>query len=221
MKKLLVLLFVLAALPVMAQSKKAENNMPEQKDNRTWLSEQYKEQYPYPIAVGISGFGYVPFWGGLDAGGGFSVRGKFSIFKWLAVSLDAGYNHTSIKAATDNAYGTGVSSADIQFNAFELSSSLIFQRGIPRGQSGIEPWLGLGIGVNMTSVSYTGEESTSTGVQQSSGKLSVPGFAFLINAGINYNFSNNVYAGVRTDLNFTNALWLSGFKFGVEAGYRF
>ena len=188
-------------------------------DNRTWINETYKQKFKYPVTAGVFGFGYVSTTTATDGiytysfndyignGGGFSIRGKLSFNRWFALALDMGYNHSS----------GDIIDYTTSFNTFEIRPTLVFQRETLRGQAGFNPWAGIGFSWSATSLTET-NKTTGNDFKYSDSAL-----GFVLNAGFNYNFKNNIYVGARADYAFSKMLYLPlyGVKIGIEAGYRF
>lgn len=218
-KFLLVLLIVLSAVPVFAQSNVSDMQV-QNSDNRTWINEKYKEMFPYPITFSAYGFfnysalAVGQLYGvtyGIDdhLGGGGAVTAKISFFRWLALAIDLSYSGASYS-------NTGV---DSTFGTFLFSPMLVFQRETLRGQAGFVPWVGIGFSISNNSWKIT---ETYYG-QTYSDSISKGGFGFIINAGVKYNMKNNVFVGVRTDYSastFENTT-MNNWRLGMEAGYRF
>ena len=144
MKKLAVLLAVLFAVPAisMAQSKdelvkeneklKKENKMLRQylPLKRPWIINSYKRAMPYPITVGLFGFGsfgYVSRDGHSYSpeSGGLGFRTKISFKSWIALSVDL--------------------LGDIGLDSFEFRPMAVFQKETRRGQKGFAPYGGIGL----------------------------------------------------------------------------
>lgn len=111
---------------------------------------------------------------------------------------------------------------------FTLSPSIIFQYETKRGESGFVPWAGLGFTLYSNKIT---EKDTTSGTNIITEDLN-NGLGFLFQAGLRYNFKNNIYTGLRLDYilmqhNSSNAYnnphnpVLNNVKFGIEAGYRF
>lgn len=220
MKKIIFsLLFTFISLNIFAQNISSDMHI-KSEDNRTWISEKYKNVMKYPVTVSAYGFlnysalalgsigGYTY---GIDDhwGGGFSITGKVSFSSWLAVALDLSYS-----AATYNN-----SSVKSDFGTFLFSPTVVFQRETKRGRAGIVPWAGIGFSISNNSwnvkENYLGNTYSSS--------ASAGGFGFIINAGIKYNMENNAFVGFRTDYSAStfSGTTMNNWRMGIEAGYRF
>ncbi len=226
MKKIIFLLVVLVAIPVMAQTNPTLSDIHKDTDNRTWLNADYKKQFPYPITVGVYGFLNVhtlnlgSYYGSAvnvssHIGGGGALTAKISFKKWIALALDL-----SISGASTT-FSSGMESS---MRTFLLSPVLIFQRETPRGTAGWVPWIGIGLSLannNWTTVDNVQDYYGNTIVDRSS--VSGTSLGFLMNAGFKYNFKNNAFVGARADFSassFFDATMINS-RLGVEAGYRF
>ncbi len=136
MKKIFLIISI-CLFSVSAYAQNADVKL-ESQDNRTWLDESYKEQFPYPITFGAYGsFNVVSASQGAyksdsALGGGGAATAKVSFFRWLAFALDLSYSGAS------KYYGSGVKE---NVNTFLFSPMVVFQWETMRGQAGWVPYL--------------------------------------------------------------------------------
>lgn len=190
-------------------------------DNRGWISETYKEQFPYPTTLGVYGFYNYSFNTNVNGdysklydghGGGFSINGKISFFRWLALALDFSYSYTSATSysnhyvvSSDGMSWTTTSTTE-SLEKFLFSPMIVFQSETPRGVAGLVPWgaVGFSIANHNSSQSYSNSH-TELGV--------------ILATGFKYNLKNNMFIGMRMDYQLLS--YDSNFLLGLEAGYRF
>lgn len=215
MKKIFLIISI-CLFSVSAYAQNADMKL-ESQDNRTWLDESYKKQFPYPITFGAYGFFNVvsasqgAYKSDSALGGGGAVTAKVSFFRWLAFALDLSYSGAS------KDYGSGVKE---NVDTFLFSPMVVFQWETMRGQAGWVPYLGIGVSISNSTIE-TKIDNIFYGSYNSSS--SYAGFGFIMNAGFKYNFKNNAYTGIRADYSASSAGYgtMHNFRLGIEAGYRF
>lgn len=211
MKKIiLTLLFTMVAVFSYAQN---NDNLKMQiiGDNRSWLNEEYKSKFQYPVTAGVSVFydasiakSNIGTYNQFHHGGGAALTSKLSFSKYLAFGLDVSVAGASKKL------NNGVNS---NFTYFALAPSLIFQRETERNEAGLVPWGGVGVLITANHYDVT---NTTNG-----------GFGFTFNVGLRYNFKENFYTGGRIDylvspvVDTVHKGALQSIRVGFEAGYRF
>lgn len=249
MKKLLYFLvlflfFSSFAEKTYAQQRESYNGA----DSRSWLSDEYKRELPYGITAGLFVYydAVIPGRGGktIDAGvetlgvkypvnhgGGLAFNGKINLKRWLAIGLDLSISGSPETDFTSIVYSgqTGITGKLTRsMSLFTFSPSIIFQYETKRGESGFVPWAGLGFSLYANKIT---EKDTTSGTSMTTEDLN-NGLGFLFQAGLRYNFKNNLYAGARLDYilmqhNSSNTYnnphnpVLNNVKVGIEAGYRF
>lgn len=249
MKKLLYFLvlflfFSSFAEKTYAQQRESYNGA----DSRSWLSDEYKRELPYGITAGLFVYydAVIPGRGGktieagvetlgvkypVNHGGGLAFNGKINLKRWLAIGLDLSISGSPETDITNIVYTgqTGITGKYTRsMSLFTFSPSIIFQYETKRGESGFVPWAGLGFTLYSNKIT---EKDTTSGTEITTEDLN-NGLGFLFQAGLRYNFKNNLYAGARldyilmqqnsstTNINAHNPV-LNNVKVGIEAGYRF
>lgn len=249
MKKLLYFLvlflfFSSFAEKTYAQQRESYNGA----DSRSWLSDEYKRELPYGITAGLFVYydAVIPGRGGktieagvetlgvkypVNHGGGLAFNGKINLKRWLAIGLDLSISGSPETDITNIVYTgqTGITGKYTRsISLFTFSPSIIFQYETKRGESGFVPWAGLGFTLYSNKIT---EKDTTSGTSMTTEDLN-NGLGFLFQAGLRYNFKNNLYAGARldyilmqqnsatTNINAHNPV-LNNVKVGIEAGYRF
>lgn len=217
-------------------------------NNRSWISDEYKRELPYGITAGLFVYydAMIPGRNGktieagvetlgvkypVNHGGGISFNGKINLKRWLAIGLDLSISGSPETDITNIVY-TGQPGITGKYtrnmSLFTLSPSIIFQYETKRGESGFVPWAGLGFTLYSNKIT---EKDTTSGTNIITEDLN-NGLGFLFQAGLRYNFKNNIYTGLRLDYilmqhNSSNTYnnphnpVLNNVKFGIEAGYRF
>lgn len=190
----LLLLFIFTVSSIsFAQTNDTKNNTP---DNAT---------KKHTMSAGLLGYVSVPIdmhWKEFyNTGGGIGLTFKYNLFNWLGFRTDLGYNYNSGKTITVNLGSYSFSETQKDYHALEIRELIVIQYDKGLNQAGFNPWAGIGPVISLGS--YNG-----VGI----------GFA----AGVNYNFKNNVYAGIMLDANgYFGGTGNDTFKFALEAGYRF
>lgn len=232
MKKIIFLLVVLVAIPVMAQTNPTLSDTHKDTDNRTWLNADYKKQFPYPITVGgdvffnsfYYGFGYVNGIGAVRSGflygGGASINARVSFKRWIGLELNMSVSGNS---RTENYYDGDINRYT---STFLLSPMVVFQRETLRGQSGWNPFVGIGISLAANTINSVAKPNANY-VPQRGDMLqdseTTVGLGLIMSVGGRWNFSNNAYVGPRLDYSISSFQGASvhNINIGVEAGYRF
>lgn len=213
-KIILTLSIFLISISAFAQNSDTKE---QNRDNRTWLDENYKKTFPYPITLGVYGF-YDAAWASnsgytsdtVNCGGG-AITAKLSFFKWLAIALDISYSGGSID------YGNGLKE---DVGTFLFSPMVVFQWETLRQQAGFAPFLGIGISIADNKVKGIYNDDYGDKYIYIVNKS---GIGFIMNAGLNYNFKNNVFIGGRFDYSASSfgSGTMNNVRIGIQSGYRF